>query len=280
VNALPLDVSSGSWFDALLYQAFLDDWAAPNIVPAADGTRMGLYHPWGDTVHTVSLENAEFELNALEIVNGVVVSYPHVGGFTAEVTVRPSDIGETDPLAGRDADNFLHISLQDPQPDDTLATAVGQNVLRRVLLPRFEGSGEIPELPDAVLWDMLHGHELNVADWGPLEAQRLPIDSVSLAQGQPAKVSIYSPGSELGLASRVGLAKARVFQNPELPAVEVIEDALAEPTGHKHCHSHGPKKTHHQEPVGKKRYRHTHWHEHPGKTKLARHRKEEGVEPC
>jgi hypothetical protein len=281
VNMLPADFT-GSWWDALLYMAFLDDWAAPNIVPSDDGReRHILYHPWGDTVHDISLENAEFELNALEISNLVCVQYPHVGGFPAEVTVRPSDIGESDPLAGKDADNCLVISLQDPQPDATLATSVGQSLLRRALQPRYEGSGEIPELTDATIWDLRHGDHLNVADWGPLEARELPIDSVSLAAGRPARISIYSPGSELGLADRVGLAKARVFQSPELPILEAIEDAQAEPVGKKHCHSHGPnpKKSHHGE-VSKKRYRHTHYHEHPGKTKIARHRKEEGTEPC
>jgi hypothetical protein len=285
VNALPYD-STGNWWDALLYQAFLDDWAAPNIVPSDDGReRLGLYHPWGDRVHDISLENAEFDLNALELSNAVCVQYPHVGGFPAEVKVLPSDIGESDPLAGMDADNCLTISLQDPQPDDTLATSVGQSLLRRVLQPRYEGSGEIPELSDATIWDLRHGDHLNVADWGPLEARELPIDSVSLAAGRPARVNIYSPGSELGLADRVGLAKARQFQNPELPVIEAIEDALTEPgeVFHSHCHKHGPKNTHHREAKakGKKAYKHKHQHSHE-KIPQTRHRqeKDETTEPC
>jgi hypothetical protein len=142
------------------------------------------------------------------------VTFDMIGGARDEIFIGPADIGQADPLADKaNADNYLRLTLPDEQPDRTLATNVGKQLLGRRIEPAYEGSIAVAGVGEGyTVWDLLPGRAARLFDFGPFESRDLIVDTLQLSQGQPAQVGIRSPGEEMALVSVVGLERARGFR--------------------------------------------------------------------
>lgn len=146
VNALPFDLTQGSWAESgLAYMALLDDWrwlVLEDRGLAEGGPPRGAYLDYGPWERIWTLHRAGSAAPALvqlPVHNLVVVKYRDLHDKPMEVSLLASP----DPLAEQGLTNRWEEELTDRQPDATLATAVATAILARVSRPRYAGRIEI-----------------------------------------------------------------------------------------------------------------------------------------
>lgn len=194
-NALPFDWQDGSWFEALLYVAELEDKA----VRIGDSELE--YADWGSTAWTVSQTGgADPDLKPLELFNQARVTYESSAGVERRQTSTTTTVGITDPLAASGITNVVEADLADRQRDSTLASLVADKMVRRYARQRYAGTVDIATAystttdssdPRAIRY----GDTVTIQEWAPGESLTLRVmevsqgpDSVRLGVEQPVNI--------------------------------------------------------------------------------------------
>jgi hypothetical protein len=199
-NVLPL-LWEESWAELLLYMADLEDHYVRRV---ASGLQFG---QWGDTEWDVLQSfSGTPELRELDPYNRVVVHYTNQAGRPAEVVID----ADPDPLPN--GLRVMEYTLEDPQPNDTLATAVGERLSARYSRPRWAGDIVVHKVRDHRSGPLmiLPGDAARVLDWDLGKDVRLPIQGIAQRRDS-VRLSIESPISLVNLMeeARRGLGHPR-----------------------------------------------------------------------
>jgi hypothetical protein len=198
-NVLPL-LWTEPWSELMLYMADLEDNYVRRV---ASGLEFG---PFGDQ-HWELLKtlNSTADLRSLEPFNRVVVRYETQAGAPAQVI---SD-ADPDPIPGRL--RVMDYDLNDPQPNDTFATAVAERMVAHYSQPRWAVSIEVYQARhQAGPLAILPGAMADVTDWDLGISQPLRIHGVEWRSDR-TRLSIESPISTVRLEeeARRGLGHPR-----------------------------------------------------------------------
>lgn len=137
INALPFDWES-VWSAGFDYAAMLGDAWWRVLDDRGDGPYTEA-NTWANSkVWTISRRRSRLLLRPLERYNRIVVHWVDTGG-------RPRHTRVSTPVSSLDARglvNAYHITLSDPQPNDTLATAIATTYAPHLAAQRWEGTIE------------------------------------------------------------------------------------------------------------------------------------------
>lgn len=178
-DVMPLDWIDGTWLDAMLYVAELED----KFVRVGDEAIE--YGAWGTTNWTVSQSlGADPDLKPLELFNQARVTYETATGVQRKSTRTTTDVSLTDPLADAGITNTFEYALEDRQKNGTLAQNVADKLVRRFSTQRYSGSVEVVSAlnttntlnaPRAIRY----GDTITVQDWSNDESKTLRVMEVS-----------------------------------------------------------------------------------------------------
>jgi hypothetical protein len=198
-DVLPFDWDQGSWLDALLYVAELED----NFVRIGNNTIE--YAPWGTTAWTVSqAEGADADLKPLELFDQARVFFETSAGVKRSKLRTVVDLSLIDPIPG--FTNTYEFEMEDRQKSNALPSAVADKLVRRFSTQRYAGSIEVVAAKSTDGRDnpraIRYGDTVKIADWGPGEAQTLRVmevaqgpTSVTLGVEQPVNIASLVAGT-------------------------------------------------------------------------------------
>lgn len=175
----PLWWTQSSLMDLLLYLADLED----KFIRVLDNRGSGPYveyGAWGSTNWKVQLAHgATPDLVPLELFDGVRVPYQTPHGITRSVTVRSA----TTPYGNI----FETAALEDPQPDEDLATRYATALLSRLSTQRYKGSLDVVRAYDANgrnnIYGIRAGDTVTISDWDQGTSQSLRVTEASYSLG-------------------------------------------------------------------------------------------------
>ena len=112
-DVLPFDWQDGSWLDAMLYLAEIED----KFVRVGGGSTPLLeYGDWGTTNWNVNTtDGADPDLKPLEVFNEAHVWHTTASGVRRKQVRTTADVGITDPLATSGLTNVVEYELEDRQ---------------------------------------------------------------------------------------------------------------------------------------------------------------------
>lgn len=209
LDCMPLDWTSGTWLELMLYIASLEDWRVLILEDQGKGPVVD-YGPWATTWKIRRSRHADPDLDALPLYNNFVVHYTDTAGAPLQVSTSVS----VPSLTARNVTNTFEQTLSDPQADSTLAQSVLAFLAARYSVPRYQGPIDIvgattPSGRPASAYEVRPGDLVEVGDWGPEDTRTLRVHEVTY---QPHRVTlgIEAPVTIDGLVALYGLELARV----------------------------------------------------------------------
>lgn len=177
-DVLPFDWIDGTWLDACMYVAELED----KFVRV--GNNAVEYGAWGTTNWVVQqTDGADPDLKPLELYNGARVTYETATGVRRKKTRTTSDVSITDPLAAAGITNVFEYELEDRQKAGTLATNVADKLVTRFSAQRYAGSVNVVSAIGSDGRDnprgIRYGDTITIQDWQPGASQTLRVMEVS-----------------------------------------------------------------------------------------------------
>lgn len=177
-DIMPLDWIDGTWLDAMLYVAELED----KYVRV--GNNAVEYGAWGTTNWQVTqTAGANPDLKPLELFNQARVTYETAAGVKRKKSRTTSDVSITDPLATAGITNTFEYELEDRQRNGTLAQNVADKLVTRFSTQRYAGSIQVVSAISSNGRDnprgIRYGDTITIQDWGPGESKVLRVMEVS-----------------------------------------------------------------------------------------------------
>lgn len=209
-QVLPFDWTDGSWLDAALYLADLED-KFMRVGPRTNTGPLVEYDDWGTNQWTVfTSDGADPDLKPLEVYNRAWVWFETAAGVRRKMSRDCADAGVADPLEPSSIVNVYEHELEDRQITTTLASGVGDRLVRRFSQQRYAGTIEVVKAVNTGTRDenprrIRYGDTIRVSDWGPGEGQTLRVEEVSqtasgvqLGVEQPVNLNDLMTGGRKG----------------------------------------------------------------------------------
>jgi hypothetical protein len=161
---------TGSWDELLTYMAAVEDFTwlvLENNTKGPKADAQLTFRPWGNKVWRTTLDLCDESLTVAPLYNRVTVSFERPAGVPQHKSFEPEDFGLDDPIPGLTYEYPDPPVLENPQRSRNVVNAIGERMLRRVVVPRLVGNVKVMGLLQGRPFDIKAGDKLAIQDYVP-----------------------------------------------------------------------------------------------------------------